>query len=440
MQDMLNRFDFNEAMPARAVGAAPKVLLTATVRWPNLALLAIALARAGSDVSVVCPPRCPLPRARAVRHRFHYSRLQPLKSLSLAIESVHPEVVIPCDDQAVQHLHELDAKARRQGAAGNKTIALIEKSLGPHENYPIVRSRCGLVKLARELGIRVPETEEISSRGDLENWQARHQFPCVMKVDGTCGGYGVQIANNAAQAEQGFLTLTRFFNFSRVIKRLCINQDPFRLWPWLNGAKPMVSIQSYVRGWPANCAAVCREGKISAAIAVEVASTVGETGRASIVWISDKTEMIQAAERIASRLKLSGFFGLDFMIEEGTNLPYLIELNPRPTRLSSLQLGKGRDLIGALHAQISGQPPRELPSVTEKKMIAYFPDAWQADSRLLESSYHDIPEEEPDLVQELRQTRRPNLLNYLMTRVDRIKSPQRMREAKNELVGKDRAF
>ena len=97
---------------------------------------------------------------------------------------------------------------------------------------------------------------------------------------------------------------------------------------------------------------------------------------------------------------MSGFFGLDFMIEDGSGALYLVEMNPRCTPLCNLQLGEGRDLIGALSAQLSGKPLQASPPVTENDVIAYFPQSWHWDrkSKLLESSFHDVPWEEPDLV------------------------------------------
>ena len=397
-----------------------KVLLTATVEWPNVPTLAIGLARAGCDVSVVCPPGCPLPKNHALRQTFRHRSFDPLKTLTSAVKAVRPEIIIPCDDQAVEQLHELHAGACRREPA-NEITALIEKSLGPPDSYPIVRSRYELLKVAQEQGIRVPDTRRVQSVADLRSWQAQHPFPWVLKTDGTWGGYGVKIAHTPEQAEQYFHKLNRFFSFGRVLKRLCVNRETSWLWPWWNDSKPAISVQSYIHGRPANCAVVCWAGEVLAVIGVEVVSTVGDTGRASVVRISDNVEMAHAARRIAERLKMSGFFGLDFMIEEKSSFAYLIEMNPRLARPFHLQLGKGRDLIGALCARISNRPARDLPPVTENRMVAYFPDAWESESEYLASSYHDTPEEEPDLVQQLRQARQPGLLLRLMSQADGLK-------------------
>jgi hypothetical protein len=89
------------------------------------------------------------------------------------------------------------------------------------------------------------------------------------------------------------------------------------------------------------------------------------------------------------------------MIEDGGNACYLIEMNPRCTPLSHLQLGKKRDLVAALVAKLLGRPLTEIAPVTEKDLIAYFPQAWHFRSEFLDISFQDIPQGEPKLIEEL---------------------------------------
>ncbi len=378
------------------------ILLTDTTRWPCAARLAIGLSKAGGSVFAVCPTRGhPLLKTRVVRQTFPYSGLHPLESLETAIEATKPEIIIPCDDRGVQHLHELHARACSLDSAGSAIVTLIERSLGAPESYPIVSARYDLLKIAREEGLRAPDTNLIGTIDDLKSWQPGRTLPLLLKADGTSGGRGVRIARTAEEAEQCFLELARPFGTAQVMKRLIINRDPFWLGPWWNDSKPAVIAQSYIQGRPANCAVVCWKGKVLAGFGVEVASLQETTGPATVVRVVDNPDMLLSAERIARRLNLSGFFGLDFMIEEGTGATYLIEMNPRCTPLCHLQLGRGRDMIEALVAQLSGQPFRETPPVTENDMIAYFPQAWNYKSELLQSSFQDIPQGEPQLIEEL---------------------------------------
>jgi hypothetical protein len=385
------------------MNAAPKVLLTATNRWPSASRIAIGLAEAGCLVSAICPRRGhPLLSTRAVRRVCRYGSLRPLQSLIHAIKAVRPDIVVPCDDRGVQHLHELHSYARNLGPSGADLVQLIEFSLGSRDSFPVVSSRCDLMRVAREEGARVPDSKAIKTAADLDDWGKDHALPWVIKGDGTFGGKGVRIARTADQAIELFGEVSQLFGAARVIKRTIVNRDSFWLLPWWRNYRPAISVQAFVEGRPANCSFLAWKGELLGFIGVEVVSSEGQTGPAEIVRVVHNAEMRFAAERIAWRLCLSGFFGLDFMIEQGTGATYLIELNPRCTPLSHLQLGKGSDLPEALGAQLCGRPVRETARVTQNDLIAYFPQLWSCKSEFVQLSYHDIPQSEPALVEVLR--------------------------------------
>jgi hypothetical protein len=279
---------------------------------------------------------------------------------------------------------------------------LIEQSLGLPESYAVVASRYQLLKMARDEGIRIPDTELLTAASQLSRHTAL-QGPWVLKADSSWGGHGVRIAHDRKQAEKYFSELSRPLATVRFMKRLLVDRDPYWLQTWWQRITPAVIVQAHIQGHPANSAVVCWKGQVLAGIAAEVINAQGATGAATIVRIVDRPEMLLPAERLARRLGLSGFFGFDFMIEEGTDQPFLVEMNPRCTPLSHLQLGSGRDLMAALSAQLSNTPVQERAPVTTNDLIAYFPQAWHWDpnSQLLQSSFHDVPSEEPDLVREL---------------------------------------
>ncbi|MDF0643861.1 MAG: ATP-grasp domain-containing protein [Nitrospira sp.] len=390
----------NSNYKGRAVGP-PRVLLTNTNRWHNAARLSINLSEAGCIVAAVCPTHHPVSRTGVAQRIFPYSGVRPLNSLRTAIDAIAPSIIIPCDDLAVEHLHELYAYEYKGESPGSEIDDLIVRSLGSPESYPIVSARYDLTQTAAQEGIRVPDTALLNTVNDLESWRARQAFPWVLKADGTSGGRSVKIVYTLTEAEQRFSELSKQPNFGQVLKWLLVDRESFWLRHWLNRWSPRITIQSYINGHPANCAVVCSDGRVLAGISVEVLCAKEQTGPAIVVRVIDNTEMMGAAERIARRLRLSGLFGLDFIIEEGSGMPYLIEMNPRCTPLSHLRLGKGKDLIAAIIAQISGQPAQETRSVTSKDIIAYFPQALKSKSPILESAFHDIPEEAPELVQEI---------------------------------------
>jgi hypothetical protein len=262
-----------------------------------------------------------------------------------------------------------------------------------------------LLKISREEGIRTPETSVIDKLGDLNQWHSAQSFPWVLKAEGTTSGSGVRIAHTLAEAQGYFCDLRRPIGLTRSIKHLIMDGELFLWRGWWDGVRPAVVAQSFIRGCPANCCVVSWKGEVLAGVGCEVVSTETSVGPATVVRLVDNAEMMGAAGKIARRLSLSGFFGLDFVIEEGTGEAYLIEMNPRCTPLSHLRLGVGRDMIGALTAQLMGKPLSEPVSITHNKLIAYFPQALLRNPEFLSSSYHDVPEDEPELIRELLRSR-----------------------------------
>ena len=122
----MNQSEFDLLSPG-----SPRVLLTGTARWAAPARIAIGLARAGCAVSAVCPaPAHPLLKTSAVRQAFPYGALRPVESLAAAIEATDPDIIIPCDDRGVLHLHNLYSRECSQGRARGDITRLIERSLG----------------------------------------------------------------------------------------------------------------------------------------------------------------------------------------------------------------------------------------------------------------------------------------------------------------------
>jgi hypothetical protein len=381
---------------------AVRVLLTDTSRWSVSARLAIAFVRAGCEVFALCPSnRHPIRYATGVAGLFPYSSVRPLNWVESAIVESRPDIIIPCDERGVRHLHELYARVSTSGGPRTQIAELIKLSLGSPDSYDIVSSRYELLRIAREEGIRTPDTAKMNEADDLELWQRQETLPWVLKADCTYGGAGVEIIRLEGEIPESFSRLKGLYRTKRVLKRLVFNRDPFWLRPWWRGIQPTITAQAYIDGRPANCAVLSWKGKVLAGIAVEVLSSTGQTGPATVVRVIDNPEMMNAAAVLARRLSLSGFFGLDFMLENSTGAAHLIEMNPRCTTLCHLQLGKGRNMVGALVAQLSGRPLVDSPAVTENGTIAYFPQAWTSNDQLLPSSFHDIPQNEPELVEEL---------------------------------------
>jgi ATP-grasp domain len=380
----------------------PKVLLATTSSWYPSARLVMALHNAGCAVDAVCPGNHPLRRTGSVDRVHTYRGLSPLRSLGHAIALSRPDVIASGDDLATQLLHRLHAREKQNGPSGAPVCALIERSFGDPQSFPILGERGAFMEMARCEGLRVPPTQIVRNPEDLRSWATRMGLPAVLKADGTSGGDGVRIVRTIADAERAFAELQTPPMFARAVKRALIDRDTTLLWPSLKRQCRVVNVQSLIAGREATSTVVCSKGAVLAALHFEVIHKVSSTGHATVVRLVENAEMAAAAEAVVCRLGLSGFYGFDFMLEGGTQHAYLIEINPRVTQVGHLNLGPGRNLPAALYAALSGKHIQPAPKVTEKDTIALFPQEWIRDpqSPHLQSAYHDVPWDKPALVQD----------------------------------------
>ncbi len=378
----------------------PTVLLAMTTRWIPMVRLAMALNNAGFALDAVCPPRHPLLKTKAARKTYAYDSLAPLRSLASAITASGPDLIVPGDDLAAMQLHALYEREFNRGGKDAPICRVIERSLGSPSSFPQVYARTGLLEIAREEGIRVPKTEVITDINQLREWEARSGFPAVLKSNGSSGGEGVRIVHTLEEAERAFRTLKAPPLLARAAKRALVNGDKTLILPSLLRRRSGLNIQEYVSGHEATSTVACWQGTLLASLHFEVLCKTTPTGPASVMRLIDSREMSIAAEKIVRRLNLSGLIGFDFMLEEQTGNPYLIEVNPRATQVGHLTLGPGRDLPAALYSALTGEVIREAPKVTENRTIALFPQEWKRnpESSFLQSGYHDIPWEEPELI------------------------------------------
>jgi len=411
----------------------PRVLIFHTLDWPNAARLAIAFRAANCRVDALCRKGHPLRVVSCVDRIHAFSLFSPLNSLRNAIEKSQPDFIVPCDDTAVAHLHRLhrevfhettaspsademsiDDLRRRVGLAhrwakptlpraeASAGIAkLIERSLGDSRAYQQLALRSQLPEIASGTNALLPRTRIIQTIDELRRWTDEIGLPAVLKTDHSWGGEGVVIAESATHAEAAFVAMSRRPSIMRAMKRVLLNRDPNLLFRKFAETMPAITVQEFIPGKLANTAVACWRGETLAALSVEVVASFCELGSSTVVHPVDNTQMNSTAEELTRKIGISGFCGFDFILEEKTGRAFLLEINPRATQINHLVLGNGHDLPGALRAKIADEPARQAVSITSAQTISLFPQEFKRDpgSSFLASGYHDIPWEEPALIQ-----------------------------------------
>ena len=379
-----------------AVPASPVVLIATGTWWALAARIAIEIARTGWTVAAVCPPHSPLCYVKGVSEVLPLSALATRASLIAAIRKVRPDLIVPCDDSTVFLLHEIHAE--------NPDLRpMIERSLGHPDAFPILESRNHLQRVAAELGIRVPRSFAVDSAAQAAQRFADFAQSAVLKLDGTYGGEGVSIVGSELEAAAAFRRARSATSAPTAAKRAVVNRDPYAFWTWRRKTRARVTMQEYIVGTPANIMVACWQGQVLAQVSVEALSCQGATGAANIVRRIWRPQFAAAASALAARLKLSGFFGLDFMIERDSDVAYLIEMNPRCTQLGHLQFPDQETLASALCAHVSGRPSVPAALTIQEPTVAFFPQAWRWKLGATEksSAFHDIPWGEETLIKNL---------------------------------------
>jgi len=360
----------------------------------------MAFLRHGCAVPAICPAGHPLALVPGIGTLYPYRGVRSLQSLHRAILAAKPDLIVPCNDGVVLQLHALHTQQP-------SLRTLIERSLGDPASFPVVESRERLLALAAELGIRTPGTRPVGSGADILNCPRAF---AVLKSDGSTGGNGVAITWDNDEKEAAYNRLSQPLSLATALKRLLVNRDPLSIWRWKAQNRPAIAAQEFVLGSPANTMIACWQGEVLASVTVEVLASQGATGAATVIRFLQNDEIEQASRKLANRLKLSGFFGLDFMLEPtpkgAAPNAFLIELNPRCTQLGHLVRPHQADLAGLLAAEASGKPIADVPILhpIENQVVAFFPQAqaWNPQSPYLTQGFHDVPLDAPALIAELK--------------------------------------
>lgn len=360
----------------------------------------MALANAGFTVEAVCPARHPIGKTSAASRIHSYRGVAPIASVRHAIAESEPEFIIPGDDLATWHLHEVYRGEARAGKTGGLICKTIERSLGDPSSFPVLHARTVFIEIAQKEGVRAPKTKTVTDIEDLRKWTDRQGFPVVLKANDTSGGEGVRIAHNIEQAEQALRSLQAPPMLARAAKRALIDRDTSLVWPSLLRRHYVVNAQTYIAGREATSALACWNGKVIASLHFEVLKKRSCMGHATVIRQIENPEMSAAAEKLVRRLNLSGLHGFDFVLENETGASHLLEINPRATQVTHLTLGAGKDLPAALFAAVTGKALQAAPKVTDENAITLFPHEWMSNpqSQFLQSSYHDVPWQEPELI------------------------------------------
>jgi biotin carboxylase len=162
-------------------------------------------------------------------------------------------------------------------------------------------------------------------------------------------------------------------------------------------------VQRFVKGQPAAFGAVSLGGVFLAGLtAIRLYTDPPQTGPGTVVQLVDRPDVTAYAAKMIEVLGLSGFSSFDFLLEEETGTPYLLECNPRISVSSYIGTHFGADLSRELYKALAGARDTAHPVPHEplrEQTVALFPQEWlrSPQSPALRSCVIDAPWDDPEL-------------------------------------------
>lgn len=410
------------------------LLYVALDSWFSSARLPKYLSQTGFRLIGICAPASPLMQVRHFEHRIVIAAEDLRTALESATKRFQPALIISADEAAIQRIQALGRQARDFPATISADLSqLLMRSLSKPAQLDNLMSKRRINEIAGALGIPVPRQAAITSAAEAEAFASIVGYPIVLKKEKTHGGMGVLLCRNAAEVVTNVFRLRASGQVRRGIAKLGIGtaaqvaplRSALAAWPG-----SLLIAQEYIWGCLAFRTIVANDGRELAGFA-NVAERVSPPpfGSSSVVRSVDSPNMARATAMLTEELGLSGFAGIDFILERGSGRAVLLELNPRVTPTSHLGPRFGADLCAALRAELAGGRVGENQSslsATVEGLVALFPAELMRDvsSAYLSSAYHDTPGDEPELIAAWRGglSKRANRLRRLPIQV--TESPQ----------------
>ena len=367
------------------------LLVSTATQYIGTARMPEALARAGFKVSLLTPRDSLAAKSRFVAQcEFlpdNATPLQWLASFVAVVNSVQPQLVLPCDDNSFRLLQGLVGSPPEgmSPAMHLKLAALVRYSLGNPQYFRTSIDKTLLTPAAEALGVRVPPYAVVTELAEAEAFAAEHAYPLVLKCGYGTAGDWVAIVSGRAELAQAF---ARFMS------------APVAAFD--EGGGKRLLIQAYISGNSILQSIVAWGGNVLAGYAREkLKANPPPKGPSTLSRTFHCPEVRDFAELLAAKFEMNAFFGVEFIADRRTGQAYLLEINRRITPGTYLGALFDVDLCAALYTAMHDGPPparRDL-NEGEEHLIAHFPQEWLCDpaSRHLLEWRVDAPWDDPEL-------------------------------------------
>lgn len=290
------------------------------------------LRASGAEITAADSARISCGRAsRSVSRRIRLPRLdrQPREYLDRVLDELHArtyDLLLPTFEEGLlfaEHRDELPLRTK-------VFLPPFRQMLGLHDKR-------SLTSVCRRLQIPTPRTA-MPNRANVRTAARGLRFPVVLKLPMGNNSVGRKYCHSMNDLEREF-------------GELCIRQ--------LAGSDELPFVQEMIAGRPIYTLMFCLAGRKLGEVIYRPLRTFPEDGGTSAHRESiEHPEIARLTSLLAAETNWSGFLGLDFMEDQRTGVPYLIDANPRPNPAVALGYQCGVDWTRLLLECVAGRIPR----------------------------------------------------------------------------------
>lgn len=351
-----------------------------------------ALVNAGFDVVLLTPRHSLAEKSRFVAKIGHLpdnaTPMQWVQAFAATVKATSPRLVMPCDDLSLRLLQmlALSPPDGMQPTLASQLGTLIRFSLGDASHYRASIDKTLLPAAAHALGIRVPPWTIVTGLREAEAFAAVHGYPMVIKRNYSNAGDGVEICGDRA-------------GLARTVADLLQPAATD-----LEGQSGRLLAQAHVSGRTRFYPAMAWDGTLLTGYAAEMLQGNGEPKGPPMVNRYHRSPELRAiAVKLARGFGISGFFSPEFIEDDFTGVPYLLEINWRLVGGAHRGSAIGVDHAMALYAALGGTASSSRADLDEgeEHFTVHFPQEWLRDpqSRWLRDYPVDVPWDDPDLIE-----------------------------------------
>jgi len=222
-----------------------------------------------------------------------------------------------------------------------RIMAVTKTAMMDTDTLMRLHSKVRLADLARELGIDTPQIFVPRSTEEAMELIATVELPIVVKMQQTSGAAGLRLVDDRKTLEKEYFDVVRINS---------LDEDNL----------PM--LQQRIVG-PTTCTLeLCDRGNVLGEVMYRGVRTMPRDGGTTMLResIADPASA-DAARRLVQHLGFNGLCGFDFVVEESTGKPYLVDGNCRITPAITMAYHGGCDMIEAWVRLVDGEEMSSLP-------------------------------------------------------------------------------